>query len=327
MYIRKLAMILATLVMLVMASPAAMAAESGSTWDQVKAAGSDLWGTVKEKAPGAWETTKNKASELYDKAIEKAPEVKEKVKTGVNNAQEKISDYREGEEKEFWQWFENQTGGMTNATPSTHDHADPNINPGYEPNPDQKPEYEPGPDSTTGGTPTGNNAQQSAPSARRPAGDPKEEPEATPKPNGACGPDDVPRETLDQYAQGGIFYYNPDDNESRPASEEVPEAIVLNGKVYQYATGAPVQGSEYEELVVDGRTYRRYLDEDIQTTHEASSTDGNQNEVNWGMLRIIAIMIGVSLLVMGVIFGLSWFHAREAEIRRSLKDQSDTDDK
>lgn len=113
MYIRKLAVILTTLVMLVIASPAAMAAESDSTWDQVKAAGSDLWGTVKEKAPGAWETTKNKASELYGKAKEKAPEVKEKVKTGVNNAQEKISDYREGEEEEFWQWFDNQTGGTT----------------------------------------------------------------------------------------------------------------------------------------------------------------------------------------------------------------------
>lgn len=309
MYIRKLAMILATLVMLVIASPTAMAAESGSTWDQVKAAGSNLWGTVKEKAPGAWETTKNKASELYDKAKEKAPEVKEKVKTGVNNAQEKISDYREGEEEKFWQWFDNQTGGTTNATPSTDDHPNPNGNPEYKPNPGQEPKYEPGPGSTTGGAAAGNNAQQSAPSARQPAGDPKEEPEATPKPNGVGGPDDIPRETLDQYTQDEIFYHNPDGNESKPASEEIPEAIVLNGKVYQYVTGAPVQGSEYEELVVDGRTYRRYLDEEVQ------SEEPEHNKRNVFLIDL-AYLFGGGLAVSLICMFIDWMlHKRRADTK------------
>lgn len=141
MYVKKVAAVCAMMMAVILCAPAALAAESGSAWDQVKAAGSDIWNTVKENAPSVWDSTKDKASELYDKAKEKAPEVKEKVKTSVNDAQEKISDYRAEQEDEFWDWFDTQTNGAgstkTTSSQSSEERPGSENDPEPKANPDK----------------------------------------------------------------------------------------------------------------------------------------------------------------------------------------------
>lgn len=64
---------------------------------------------AKEKAGEITETVKEKAPEYLEKAKEKAPEVAEDIKSGVNSAGEAISEYRDQQEDEFMDWFEEQT--------------------------------------------------------------------------------------------------------------------------------------------------------------------------------------------------------------------------
>lgn len=300
MYIRKLVAVLMAMMILCLAAPAAMA-ESSSTWDRVKTVGSDLWDKTKEKAPEVWDKTKDKASELYGKAREKAPEVKKKVKDSVSNAQEKISDFNNDQQDQFWQWFDGQTGGTTNVAPSTDDNHNPNGNLEYESNPNQNPEYVPGPDSTTGGAAAGNNAQQDAPSASQPA---------------AGG---VPDEVLDKYGQDGVYYYDPNEGKARPVSGELPETITVNGQIYQHVPEDSVEaqqpsGREYDEIVIDGRIYRRYLTDDAQTASQENPADGN-----WGMAGVCAAVVAGGLVLMALIWGLASFNARESVVKERAR--------
>lgn len=200
MYVKKLVVMLVVVALLMTATPAAMATESDSAWDQVKAAGSDIWGTVKEKAPGVWEKTKDKASDLYDKAKEKAPEVREKVQSSVSKAQEKISDYNARQQEEFWQRFEAQTTGSSAKAAVNSDSAGKSEN---------------------------NAAQIVSDTDSAPAlpGE-TESPDAPRADEGDELQDDtgeMPAEVLEKYAEGEIYYYRPNDTAHEASNPEEPE--------------------------------------------------------------------------------------------------------
>ncbi len=111
MYISgKIGKILACFVVLeaLMTFPAMAAGGTNGFWDRAQAAGAELWNTAKEKAPGVWDKTKETAGDLYDKAKEKAPEVYDKAKDGLESAGNKISDFRAGQEDQFWGWVDHQ---------------------------------------------------------------------------------------------------------------------------------------------------------------------------------------------------------------------------
>lgn len=277
MYIRKLATVLMVCVLLCGCAPSALAAEDGSTWDQVKAAGSKLWDKTKEKAPEVWDKTKDKASELYGKAKEKAPEIKEKVKTGVNNAQEKISDFNQDQKDQFFEWFDSQTGGTANTAPSTDDHHNPNGNPEYEPGPDQEPEYEPGPDD---GTETQPNHDKTADSESK------------------SDSSQLPQEVLDRYNPDGVYYYDPAGQDFKPVNGEFPEMLVINDRIYHYVPGAEAkdvpEGSE-DEIAVNGRVYRCY-----QGAEPAEEPTDDCREKFW--LALACIFGGGLFISLGWVF-------------------------
>lgn len=288
MHIRKLAIVVMTLMLLVMAAPAAMAAESDSTWSKVKAAGSDLWDTVKEKAPSAWEKTKETASDLYGKAKEKAPEIKEKVKTGVHNAQDKISDFNQDQKDQFWAWVDDQTGGTANTAPDDDTH-NPDGNAEYEPGPEGKEPYEPGPGAA--GSDSNSSATESTEDS----------------------PDDV-------YGSDDIYYYDP-DGDTRSASSEVPGTITVDGEIYQYvpeddAETKQPDDREYHEIIVEGRVYRHYYDEDVKVLPE----EDNPAEAS---LAIFGTIIGIAIILIALISLISLLHARESEVKWRREHPSD----
>jgi len=102
------------------------AEESDSLWDKVKEQGAEWYDKAKEKAPGIYEDVKEKGVELYDNAKEKAPEIYEDAKEKVGEAQEKVQDFREKQEAEFWQKFEDQIGAPVeqNGNSSTESQTD-----------------------------------------------------------------------------------------------------------------------------------------------------------------------------------------------------------
>jgi len=88
-----------------------------SLWEKVQEAGSEAAGYVKEHGPGWVEAAKDgakkaadKAGEFYDSAKEAAPEVIESAKEKVSEAQQQFSDWNAGQQTEFFEWFEDQTG-------------------------------------------------------------------------------------------------------------------------------------------------------------------------------------------------------------------------
>lgn len=84
--------------------------EEASLWEKIKSGASDLYDSAKEKIPEAIDTIKEKTPEVIEKAGEK-----------IDEAQEAISNYREAQESEFWDWFENQTN--TNVESSVDEEA------------------------------------------------------------------------------------------------------------------------------------------------------------------------------------------------------------
>ena len=119
-------------------SPTAMAAEDGSSeesslWEDVKSAGSSLYRGVKEKAPGWWQTVKDTTSDAVDAVKENGPgwvesakdkgsELLDKGKDAVQNAQEKVGDFLDDQQNQFWERTEQQiyggsSGGNSSAMP------------------------------------------------------------------------------------------------------------------------------------------------------------------------------------------------------------------
>lgn len=230
MYIKKVAAVLAVALMVVLCAPVALAAESGSTWDQIKAAGSDLWSKTKEKAPEVWDKTKEKASDLYGKAKEKAPEVKEKVKTGINNAQEKISDYRAKQEDEFWGWFDNQTngaGGTESLTPTPND------------------DYYANKENTTISRSEDDKQNPNVPSDDK-LPNPNDQPNYEPGPNAADGGD--AKDMLEQYTNDKIYYYDPDTTPHEAGDADTPPAADPEGD--PDVTVVPAESHVFDPTVV-----------------------------------------------------------------------------
>lgn len=71
-----------------------------------------------------WDNIKSQGSAVYEKAKQKLPEVKEKAKAAHEEASERISEFREGQEAEFWQNFEDQTGVDTGLTEDAADQSE-----------------------------------------------------------------------------------------------------------------------------------------------------------------------------------------------------------
>ncbi len=86
------------------------AAEDDSLWDKVKDQGTKWYEDAKDKAPEVYDDLKEKGGELYDKAKEKAPELKDKATDKLGEAQQNVQEFRENQESEFWQRFEEQVG-------------------------------------------------------------------------------------------------------------------------------------------------------------------------------------------------------------------------
>lgn len=80
-------------------------------WDAAKDKGSEIVDTVKEKGPGWVESAKDKAGDLIDAGKEKLPEVVDKAKDGLQTAQDKVSQFREDQENQFWQWEDQMLNG------------------------------------------------------------------------------------------------------------------------------------------------------------------------------------------------------------------------
>ncbi len=296
MHVRKLATILAMLMLLILAAPVAQAAEAGSTWDQVKAAGSNLW----------------------DKAKEKAPEVKEKVQNGISNAQGKISDFQEDQEGQFWGWFENQTGGTTND-----DAHNPDGNAEYELGPNDNEPYEPGPGATESKdnpSTTGPTASQSDSVSKEvldaygsdgvyyhnpngSAAETKTEPSAAPDADGSSEPaqevhDSYGDEVIYRYSDG---WYDADGNYYPPNMKNPNGIISVNGKLYQLTSGRDLQQTDarpHEDIVIDNRTYRHYfLEDELEAEPEQSSSHFWERSVSWTDLLILVVLIGLTFIL------------------------------
>ena len=102
MYIKKMQkiflLLIAVATLALLSAPAA-ASDSGSSWrDSLKEAGSDLIDTVKENGPGWVDTAKEKGSAALEKA-----------KDGVNAASGAISEFNQGQQDQFFDWFDQQT--------------------------------------------------------------------------------------------------------------------------------------------------------------------------------------------------------------------------
>lgn len=80
------------------------------SWDEVKDAAGNAYDTVREKAPEWASQAKDKAGEAYEAAKEKAPELIDQAKDGLAQAGEKVSEFRQDQEQQFGEWFEQQTG-------------------------------------------------------------------------------------------------------------------------------------------------------------------------------------------------------------------------
>lgn len=102
MYIKKMQkispLLIAVAAMTLLSAPAAASDSGNSWWDTIKDAGSDLVDTVKEKGPGWVDTAKEKGSAALDKA-----------KDGVNAASGAISEFNQGQQDQFFDWFDQQT--------------------------------------------------------------------------------------------------------------------------------------------------------------------------------------------------------------------------
>ncbi len=79
------------------------AAEDDSLWDKVKDQGAKWYEDAKDKTPEIYDDLKEKGGELYDKAKEKATEK-------LGETQQNVQEFRENQESEFWQRFEEQVG-------------------------------------------------------------------------------------------------------------------------------------------------------------------------------------------------------------------------
>lgn len=79
-------------------------------YDKGKESGKKLGSWIADKAPDVIDGIKETAPEIAEDIKETAPEVADKIKSGASQASEAINDYREGQQEEFMDWFENQTG-------------------------------------------------------------------------------------------------------------------------------------------------------------------------------------------------------------------------
>ena len=102
------------------------AAEDDSLWDKVKDQGTKWYEDAKDKAPEVYDDLKEKGGELYDKAKEKAPELKDKATEKLGEAQQNVQEFRENQEAEFWQGFEEQVGAPVGPNSvQTTEHVEP----------------------------------------------------------------------------------------------------------------------------------------------------------------------------------------------------------
>lgn len=85
-------------------------------YDQTKEKVPEVAGEVKEKLPEVIDDAKDAASDAIEKGKAAAPEAADKLKSVAGQASEAISDYRQTQEDEFVEWFENQTGTGDTAT-------------------------------------------------------------------------------------------------------------------------------------------------------------------------------------------------------------------
>ncbi len=126
MHIKRFAAIMLAILLLLAPAYASEEATSRPPWlDKLSDAGSKIADKIRDEAPDAISKAKDKASDLVDKAKEKAPEVIGKAKDGLGQAQDEFSEFRQGQEDEFWAWFENQTGQGSSDQGSSSDTAQP----------------------------------------------------------------------------------------------------------------------------------------------------------------------------------------------------------
>lgn len=133
---KKIAMLaVITLIALGMFTPKAYAADAGtgedqSLWDKLQTAGSEAANYVDEHKDGWIESAKEgasrvgeKAGELYDSAKEAAPGLIDKAKDGISDAQNQFSEWNAGQQDQFRDWFEEQTGVKSDSSSTTQQDA------------------------------------------------------------------------------------------------------------------------------------------------------------------------------------------------------------
>lgn len=125
---KKLWIALVFLLLFTAMTPTALAvSEDGSEddtsfWEDVKGAGSGLWQSAKEHAPGWWQSIKDAGSNAVDTVKEHGPEWVEagkekgseligKGKDALQNAGDKVSDFLDDQQDQFWERTEQQIYG------------------------------------------------------------------------------------------------------------------------------------------------------------------------------------------------------------------------
>ncbi len=121
-------LMLVTLLAIIPVKP--VQAADDSLWDKVKEQGAEWYEDAKDKAPEVYDDLKEKGGELYDKAKEKAPELKDKAVEKLGEAQQNVQEFRENQESEFWQRFEEQVGAPvgpgSTPEPTLEEHSEQN---------------------------------------------------------------------------------------------------------------------------------------------------------------------------------------------------------